>query len=159
MDCLGEEILPDMEKYTLLCERFNVRPRLVKRATNVDMLIGQHGNHLHSDTVVKSIDGMKLLDGPLGKTFAGVDRSGLLGGTQFSSNFFTSAIINPSVIAIDSSQVKYKPTPIGTFNVVTEFEASVLSDTLLCNISREFLNYFKEEGIGVDCNPKCGNCQ
>ena len=77
MDCLGvetigsEEILPDMEKYTLLCERFNVKPRLVKRPTHVDMLFGQRGNHLHPDTVVNSIDGMKLLDGPLGKTFAG----------------------------------------------------------------------------------------
>ena len=31
--------------------------------------------------------------------------------------------------------------------------------TLSAKADREFLNYFKEESIGVECNPRCGGCK
>ena len=38
-------------------------------------------------------------------------------------------------------------------------EMSNLTSALLCKSSHDFLNYFKQENIGVDCTPKCGSCQ
>ena len=165
MECLGvetigsDEVQPDDQKYAALCQKFKVSTRSVKRPTRVDLLIGQRGNYLHPDIIIKSIDGMKLLDGPLGKTFAGVDQSGILGGPQFSSNFFTSAVVSQPVVAIDSKFIKDQPHPVDPHLVLTEMEATVLSNSLLCSASKDFLNYFKEESVGVDCNPRCGNCQ
>ena len=71
------------------------------------MLIGQRGNHLHPETIIRNIEGMKLLDGPLGKTFAGVDKSGTLGSSCIASSFLISASVcqNP-VIALRENQVK-----------------------------------------------------
>ena len=31
--------------------------------------------------------------------------------------------------------------------------------TALSKTEKEILKYFKEESIGVECEPKCGNCQ
>ena len=101
---------------------------------------------------------MKLLDGPLGKTFAGVDRSGTLSGAQFSANFFVSAIVHQPTIAIRQTQIKNAPKPINPIKVAEETEAATLTTSLLCSSSCDFLNFFKLENIGVDCNPRCGSC-
>ena len=126
VECLGvekigsDELKPCTEKYAAMCHRFRVREKDVRRPVKVDMLIGQRGNHLHPDIIVKSIDGMKLLDGPLGKTFAGVDKSGTLGGSQLASSFLVSSLMNHPVIAVRADQIK------DSFTVDTSFFLLIL---------------------------------
>ena len=164
IECLGvqtignEEALPNTDRYSALCKKFQIKPRDVKRPVKIDMLIGQRGNYLHPDVTVKTINGMRLLDGPLGKTLAGVDNSGILGGPSISSNFFTSAVIQQPIISIKEKNVKDCPSQISPDVVTSEVEASILSKSLLCSSSRDFLDYFKMENVGVDCQPRCGNC-
>ena len=164
LECLGvdkignDETPPDEEHYTALCQKFRVKAKDVRRPVQVDMLIGQRGNNLHPDTIVRSIDGMKLKEGPLGKTFAGVDKSGTLGGSSYATSFLINSLQQEPFIAISSDQVKDSPT-FNPDSFIEETEASTIATSLLCNASQEFLNFFKQENIGVDCTPKCGNCQ
>ena len=164
IECLGveqigsDEVLPDRGKYLALCKKFKINQKEVSRPEHIDMLLGQRANHLHPEIVIRSIDGMKLIDGPLGKTFAGVDHSRTLGGSQLSSNFYTSAVLHHPVIAVSQDQLKSNSCTEDPLSYLIEGEATVLTKSLLCNASRDFLNYFKEENIGADCNPRCGNC-
>ena len=141
-----------------MCHKFRVRERDVRRPVTVDLLIGQRGNHLHPELKLKTIDGMKLLDGPLGKTFAGVDKSGTLGGAQFTSSFLISSIVDHPLITLRQEQVKDYLT-MDNASFLINSEMSNLTSALLCKSSHDFLNYFKQENIGVDCTPKCGSCQ
>ena len=165
LECFGvetighNEVPPDPAKYAEMCNKFRVKPRDVKRPTGVDMLIGERDNHLYPEVIIKNLNGMKLRDGPLGKTFAGVDKSGTLGGPQLSSTFFISAVVQQPVIAINSEQIKDVECTVDTEFIASQLEAASLSKSLLCKSSKDFLDFFKEENIGVDCKPKCGNCQ
>ena len=115
LECLGvekignDETPPDKERYSTMCEKFEVEESLVARPTKIDVLIGQRANHLHAEKIIKAIDGMKLRKGPLGHTFAGIDNSGSLGGGQLSSNYLTSSIIQHPVYTVDESKIKEEP--------------------------------------------------
>ena len=164
IECLGvekignDEVPPDAEKYSELCRKFQVDGKEVRRPIQIEMLIGQRGNHLHPDIIIKSLDGMRLLTGPLGKTFAGADQSRTLGDCQLSSNFFTSAIVQEPILSVAAHQIKDSPSSADYSIHAAELEANILSHSLLCKTSRDFLNFFKEESIGVDSHPRCGNC-
>ena len=75
--CYGlEEIASDWEvpapsEYEELCDKFGVKPEDVRRPKQVDVLISAKDNFLMSDSVVDTIDGVKLYEGPLGLTFMG----------------------------------------------------------------------------------------
>ena len=105
----------------------------------MDLLIGQRGNYLHLYIIIKSIDGMKLLDGPHGKTFAEVDQSGILSVPQFSSNFFTSAVVSQPVVAIGSKFIKDQPHPVDPHLVITEMGATVLTKISSITLKRKVL--------------------
>ena len=71
----SDAILPEQESYQNLCRKFSVFDSQVKRPVKIDLLLSGKSIHLMSDRVVKTIHGMKLFDGPLGKTFSGFDGS------------------------------------------------------------------------------------
>ena len=164
LECLGvdkignDEPPPNKDKYSALCKKFRVKEKEVRRPVRVDMLIGQRANHLHPEVQIRKIDGMRLIDGPLGKTFAGVDNSGTLGGSKLASSFLISATVHQPIIVIGENQIRDKPSSIDPCVVAEKEESSLLSSSLLCKASHEFLDHFKMENIGVDCTPKCGNC-
>ena len=71
----SDAILPEQESYNDLCSKFSVLDSQVQRPVQIDLLLSGRSNYLMSDKVVKTFGGMKLFDGPLGKTFSGFDRS------------------------------------------------------------------------------------
>ena len=84
-----------------------------------------------SDKVVKSIGQMKLYMGPLGKVFGGYDET--LNFNDHVKSFPTRAI--PVISSVKHSKV-----------------IKSLTD-------KEILKLFKEDSIGAECQPKCGNCE
>ena len=55
-------------------------------------------------------------------------------------------------------QIKDAPAQVKPSSLLMENEAAVISSSLLCKASKEFLDFFRLENIGIDCKPKCGNC-
>ena len=88
-----------------------------------------------------------------------VDKSGTLGSSCIASSFLISASVHQNpVISLRENQVKSESTPFYSSSSVASTEADILASSLFCKASQEFLNYFKQENIGTDCTPKCGNC-
>ena len=77
VNCYGlEEIANDFKvpapsEYKELCDKFGIKPEDVRRPKQVDVLISAKDNFLMSDSVVNTINGVKLYQGPLGFTFMG----------------------------------------------------------------------------------------
>ena len=130
-DIASDAILPDKASYNKLCGKFNVKPTHVQRPIRIDLLLSTKSNYLMSDSVMKVKDGMKLYTGPLGKTFAGSDVN--LTFNEHVKSYPSRAI--PILSSVRHSRV-----------------IKSLSD-------KEILKFFKEESIGAECNPKCGNCE
>ena len=84
-----------------------------------------------SDHVVKSHNGLKLYSGPLGITISG----------------------NTDIFSHPEHVKSYpcKATPI-----VSSVKRASVVRTLT---DKEILQFFKEESIGAECTPKCGNCE
>ena len=57
--------LPESDSYNRLCQKFNVKPRNVRRPTSIDLLLSMRQNHLHP-SAIKSIVNMRQYKGPLG---------------------------------------------------------------------------------------------
>ena len=62
---------PDPTEYRLICESLGVKPTNVQRPKKIDMLLSAKSNHLMSDHVIKTHNGLKLYSGPLGMTISG----------------------------------------------------------------------------------------
>ena len=60
---------------------------------------------------------------------------------------------------MEEKNIKGISTEDDALEMLMRGEANVLSKSLLSSASKDFLDYFKEENIGADCNPKCGSCQ
>ena len=137
IECYGlEEIAkdsptPDMESYTKLCNTFGVDVTEVRRPRKIDLLLSAKSNHLMSDKVLHVIGGVKLYEGPLGRTFFGT----------------------PDAVC-NMEHVKSYPTR------ATPIVSSVKRASVIRSLTdKEILKYFKEESIGAECNPKCGSCE
>ena len=103
----SDAILPEQESYKDLCNKFSVLDSQVQRPVKIDLLLSGRSNYLMSDKVVKTFGGMKLFDGPLGKTFSGFDRSLLFPNNEGSvnvKNFLTRAtpVIDSQVLHVAS---------------------------------------------------------
>ena len=122
---------PDMESYSNLCNSFGVDISEVRRPRKIDLLLSAKSNHLMSDKVLSVIRGVKLCEGPLGKTFFGTPD--LVCNMEHVKSYPTRAI--PVVSSVKRASV-----------------VRALTD-------KEILKFFKEESIGAECNPKCGGCQ
>ena len=149
--CFGLETISSVthpsEKgsYRDLCDRFGIKSFQVKRPESIDLLLSMRHNFLHPKPV-KSIGGMILYDGILGKVFGGSDPH--LVFTPHRSSYPSSV----HLLHQSASSMVYRSHAMRTVVKEAAYTLSTRSD-------REFLNYFQEESIGVECNPKCGGCR
>ena len=89
---------------------------------------------------VKRINEMTLYNGPFGNVFRGCDAH---------LNF------KPPVKSCPTSVVEVCRTEAHTFRVAINSVSKVSS----AKTEKEFLDYFKEESIGVSCVLSCGGCK
>lgn len=66
-----DSVPPSKIVYQNLCKLLDVDPKTVERPGKIDLLLSARSNHLMSDEVIKSKDGVKLYRGPLGETLSG----------------------------------------------------------------------------------------
>ena len=102
-------------------------------------------NHLHPVSV-RTIDKMKLYGGPLGVTFGGSD-SDLV--------FSPCHKLYPSSVL---STIKSHVDQVHSFTMRAIVHQATHTVTNTSRVDQNLLDYFKEESIGVECNPQCGNC-
>ena len=131
---------PDKDSYSDLCSQFKVKSSQVKRPASIDLLISMRQNFLHPKPL-KTIDRMILYNGPLGKVFGGVNPD--LVFTPFVTSYPSS--VNFSSASIHSTVMK---TIVKDVAYITPAKSE-----------KAFLEYFKEESIGVECTPRCGSCR
>ena len=130
---------PEKNSYRNMCSRFGINPEEVKKPINIDVLISMRRS-THHPKPVKILGEMTLYEGIYGKVFGGVDPD--LKFTPHQCSY-------PSlVVEVDRRISQTMRTVVKSASVVS----SVKSE-------REFLDYFKQENIGVECNPKCGGCR
>ena len=136
VECYGLEKITenntplDPNKYANICSELGISPGEVRRPEKIDMLLSTKSSHLMSDEVLRESNGLKLFAGPLGRTIAGNAK------TFFKEH--TASYPSQAVPVIKSSVNK------------------VISERLT---DKGILNFFKEESIGSECHPKCGNCE
>ena len=122
--------LPDPEVYDGICRRLRVSPSKVRRPASIDLLLSARSNFLMSDQVLAVSGGLKLYRGPLGMCISG------------------------HTDLLKSDQLKRYPTKATP--VVSKVKKALITKTLT---DREILNFFKEESIGAETNPRCGSCE
>ena len=134
---------PDRSSYKALCHKFGVTFRNMRRPEEIDILISMRQNHLHPNPI-KTFGGMKLYKGVFGSVFGGSDPD-----LEFSSH----QLFYPSSSHLAMS-TPLRQVQAHTMKSIVK-QSSMLS---VAKTTREFLDYFKEESIGVECNPRCGGC-
>ena len=134
--------LPESDSYNRLCRKFDVKPRNVKRPSSIDLLLSMRQNHIHP-SAIKNIGNMMLYKGPLGMVF---------GGSDDDLNFDPPEKCYPSTVhVLNQSSLRHAQT---MRTIVKEADFSVRAKA-----DKEFIDYFKEDSIGVHCNPRCGSCK
>ena len=130
---------PERQSYKQLCGKFGVKFEEVKKPVEIDMLISMRRNPDHPKAV-KTIGDITLYEGIFGKVFGGTDPE--LKFTAYQT------CLPVSVHEIDRQHVHTMRTALKSATLVSSAKSE-----------KEFLDYFKEDNIGVDCNPKCGGCR
>ena len=120
----------DKKNYREICKKLSVDPGSVKRPQKIDILLSARSTHLMSDSCKGVFGGLRLYNGPLGKTITG----------QVNMSSGELARTYPA-----------KATP-----VLSCVKKAKLMKTFT---DKQILDFFKEESIGVECSPKCGGCQ
>ena len=130
---------PEEESYRELCDKFNLRVEDMVRPEEIDLLISMRRNRYHPKPVMTKGD-MTLYRGQFGSVFGGTE-PGLV---------FEAYILNGLVQARQQGCM-YNQTLRAVVKSVTAVSSA--------SVERELLNFFEDDSIGVDANPKCGNCQ
>jgi hypothetical protein len=130
---------PDEDSYRELCDKFNLRVEDMARPDEIDLLISMRRNKYHPKPFVTK-GNMTQYRGPFGSVFGGTE-PGLV---------FEPYILNGLVQARQRGCM-YSRTLRAVVNSVTAVSSA--------NVERELLHFFEDDSIGVDANPKCGNCQ
>ena len=134
---------PEKKSYMNLCRKFGVTVREMRRPEEIDILISMRQNHVHP-TPIETFGGMKLYKGVFGLVF---------GGSDPDLKFSPHQLFYPSSAHLAMS-TPLQQVQAHTMKSIVK-QASMVSVT---KTSRDFLDYFKEESIGVECNPRCGGC-
>ena len=130
---------PKKASYKRLCDKFGVSLNEVLKPDEIQLLISMRKNSIHP-SAVKRMNEITLYEGPFGKVFGGCDPE-----LKF----------EPPVKSCPVSVVEVCRTQVQTFRVAVNSATMVSSS----KSEREFLDYFKEEAIGVSCIPACGGCK
>ena len=133
---------PEKKSYEMLCNKFSIKPSQVKRPEKIDLLISMRSNFLHPERKSR-IGGMTLYEGPLGMVFGGSDSD-----LRFTPH-------------VNSYPTAVREVVKDTFVHLQTMKTIVKAATLISSAKneKEFLDYFKEENIGAECNPSCGGCR
>ena len=126
---------PDPKSYNQLCSKFGISSDKLRRPSQIDLLISLDNIQLQPDKM-RCIENMALFDGPLGLVLGGSDPC--LRQT------------NITVFRVQSST--RKATTLRALITDVCHKTDLMS-------GKELVSFFKEESIGVECSPKCGNCQ
>ena len=144
LDCYGLPVIasaadsPEEKPYKDLCFKFGIKSSQVRRPRQIDLLISMRAALLLPQAV-KNVGNMVLFDGPLGQVLGGFD---------------------PDLVYVEQrAMVSAVHHVLPTAHTAT-LRALVkeVAFTNLARTDRELLDYFKEENIGAECNPKCGGC-
>ena len=130
---------PDKKSYKEMCKRFGISPDEVKKPTNIDILISMR-RATHHPNPVKVLGEMILYEGIYGKVFGGEDPD-----LKFTPHQRSYPVM---VMEVDRRTSQTMRTVVKSATVVSSAKSEKL-----------FLDYFKEDNIGVECNPKCGGCR
>ena len=133
---------PEKESYHKLCSKFKVEPSQMRRPRTIDLLLSMRQNHLHPQPV-RTKDCITLYEGKLGKVFGGSD-PGL--------------VFSPYTMSYPLSV--HQVSNVNTVHAYT-MKAMVREATYTtpAKTEKEILEFFYEENIGVECNPRCGGCK
>ena len=143
--CYGLDVIssaadpPDKLSYQELCGKFGIDMEEVRKPKNIDLLISMRRNP-HHPRPVKTIGNMTLYEGAFGKVFGGSDKNLMftLHKTSYPAR----------VLEIDRLHIQ-------TMRAAVKSATQVAS----ARTEKDFLDFFKEDNIGVGCNPKCGGCR
>ena len=144
LPCYGTDVitkdssLPDTTSYQKMCRKFNIDPREVPRPKKIELLISLRSSYLHPiDAESVEIDGMRLSSGLLGK---------VLGGSTSDLKFSPARLSYPS----SATQIDLPGRATTMKSIVRQ-----ATYTTPLRTDREILNFFNEEQIGIQCEPKC----
>ena len=130
---------PDKKSYSKLCKMFGIGPDEVKKPEEIDILISMR-NSSHHPSPIKILGDMTLYEGVYGKVFGGSDPN--LKFTPHQKSY-------PALmIEVDRRMTHTMRTAVKSATLVSS-----------AKMEREFLDYFKHDNIGVECNPRCGGCK
>ena len=126
------------EGYDDLCAKFGKAPGVMRRPGRIDILVSMR-RHRDHPKLTTTISDMSIFDGPFGPVFGGSDRC-----LRFTPHHLCCLVKRLQ----------------GAISAVT-LRAAVRSVSLVNSLKseKEFLDYFKEDAIGVDVKPECGSCR
>ena len=130
---------PSKDSYDSLCDKFGVSPEQVRRPSDIDLLVSMRRNKFHP-TPKATKGNMILYKGPFGQVFGGAEE-----GLDFEP-YVLSAIVKARQRGCMTSN---------TFKSVVKSVTAVSSNS----VDKKLLDFFEDDSIGVDANPKCGQCQ
>ena len=136
------EDLPELHSYKLLCKKFGVLPNEVTRPRHINLLLSMRESQ-HHPVKLRSIGQMTLFENCFGKTFGGCD----------SDLKFT-----PHRACYQSQVVEVSE---GITTKTRTMKAMVKSASMVSSkrIDQQFMDYCREESIGVHFFPSCGGCR
>ena len=135
---------PSRKHYSDLCRKFGYDAKEIERPECVDLLISMRESHLHPDMKIKTVGKLTLFSGRLGLVFGGEDSENILPAAE--RCFVASSCVIPTV-----QTATYRAT-------VREVLTGVNHKHLDKHPEKRLLAYFQEDSVGVDCQPRCGNC-
>ena len=144
LDCYGLPVIasaaepPDEERYRNLCSKFDIDSSQVRRPRQIDLLISMRAVLLLPQPKA-CVGNMVLFDGPLGQVLGGSSPD-----LQFVQQKCFVTAVHPVLPTVHTATMR-------AF-------VQDMARTSLARTDREILDYFKEENIGAECNPKCGGC-
>lgn len=132
------------KRYDNLCAKFNYGAGDIPRPSSIDLLISMRESHLHPESKIRTVGKLTLFSGPLGPVFGGEDPENII--PVAGRCFISSNCVMPKL-------------QTATYRAAVREVLTGVSHTYLDkNPEKKLLDYFQEDSIGVDCQPKCGNC-
>ena len=130
---------PKKTSYSKLCDRFKVSMKEVEKPNEIQLLVSMRKNSIHP-VPVKRMGEITLYEGPFGKVFGGCDEQ-----LDFEPPVKSCPV---RVVEVCRAQAQTLRTAVTSATRVSSAKTE-----------KEFLDYFKEESIGVSCVPSCGGCK
>ena len=167
----------DQEIYEEICSEFDVPAHEVVRPNKIELLLSNRSLQLLPDSVQK-IGNMGLWSGPLGKCLSGFDSRLRIqplqkiytsvqplnlnikeeAEAQFNS-YSSHAIISSSSFFTRVTDSLFASAETELTDSFLECTLPVCTSSNVSKIEQNLCQMFREESIGVDTTPRCGDCK